>query len=831
MGDSKVHLIGNAHLDPVWLWRWQEGYAEIKATFQSALDRLDQFDDFVFTSACAAYYQWVEENAPEMFQAIKERVKEGRWCIVGGMWIQPDCNIPSGESFARHFLHSQNYFLEKFGRRATTAYNVDSFGHTGTLPKLLAGAGMDNYVMMRPSAEENPNLPGYAFWWQCDDGSRVLTFRIPDWYNKSSNNCADSFDMDQNILWVQDSQQLAKTAGLPLMHFYGVGNHGGGPTIQVLKTLKHYCSMPEGKNVVMSSPDDYFRQLRGIDNLPRWTGDMQIHAAGCYSAQWEIKRNNRRAENRLTSAEVLTCLAQSTVGYDYPAAEMDAAWKRVLFNQFHDIMGGCSIREAYEDAREAHGFALNTSATVLNAAAQRISWSIDTASYLPGGHPIRTKEKDWNLWEHEKIGAPIVVFNPLAWPRKISVQINRNAQRICDDTGASAVVQRVRASRTNGTDKWDSVFMADVPAMGWRLYWAHMSEKLREYPSSLFAGENYIENQHVRLSVEPGTGAISLLNKAGGTQILSPDAGKALVIDVAHCDTWAHGVFSFRNEVGRFDDATVELLESGPVRARLRVYSKYVSSSLRQDFILYADASQIEVEVQLDWHEQYKMVKLSWPVAVKDGQPSYQIPYGHITREADGREASGQLWFDVTGQGTDGNLHGLAVLNDGKYSFDVMGNDMRMTIANSSAFADHYAGENRDELVEFLDQGLQYFRYVLLPHDGEMKADDITKAALALNTEEIHIHETFHNGPLKALDSGIDVLADNVIVTSMKPALNSGAFVFRAYEAAGIDSKCLFRLPMLGRELNTFFTKYQIKTFLIPRDPADAIREVDLCEL
>ena len=175
-----VHMIGNAHIDPVWLWRWQDGYAEIKATFQSALDRLAENDDFVFTAACASYYEWIEENEPDMFRKIRERVREGRWHIVGGMWVQPDCNMPSGESFARHLLYSQRYFMEKFGVCVKTGYNVDSFGHSAMLPALLRRAGIENYVFLRPGTHENPDIPYPLFRWTAPDGSCVNAFRLAD---------------------------------------------------------------------------------------------------------------------------------------------------------------------------------------------------------------------------------------------------------------------------------------------------------------------------------------------------------------------------------------------------------------------------------------------------------------------------------------------------------------------------------------------------------------------------------------------------------------------------------------------------------------------------
>ena len=186
--DKTIHLIGNAHLDPIWLWRWQEGCGEVLQTFRSALDRLNEYHDFVFTCSSAQYYKWVEDIDPDMFEEIRQRVREGRWVPVNGWWIQPDCNMPSGESFARQALYSQLYYYEKFGRICRTGYNVDSFGHNGMMPQFIKKGGMTAYVMMRPDIRENPNAPENLFWWDSADGSRVLTYRIPTGYGNSGTN-------------------------------------------------------------------------------------------------------------------------------------------------------------------------------------------------------------------------------------------------------------------------------------------------------------------------------------------------------------------------------------------------------------------------------------------------------------------------------------------------------------------------------------------------------------------------------------------------------------------------------------------------------------------
>ena len=224
-------MIGNAHIDPIWLWKWQEGYAEIKATFQSALDRLDQYPDCIFTSACAVYYKWVEENEPSMFKKIVERVKEGRWNIVGGWWLQPDCNIPSGESFARHALYSQRYFKSRFGKTAKVGYNVDSFGHNGNLPQLYKKSGIDAYIFMRPDSYNEKNYPfpnNTPFLWKGVDGTELLTSRIHMSYG---------FGLSDNEFEVIERDAVASGQN-HIMVFFGIGNHGGGPTVRQLEKIR-----------------------------------------------------------------------------------------------------------------------------------------------------------------------------------------------------------------------------------------------------------------------------------------------------------------------------------------------------------------------------------------------------------------------------------------------------------------------------------------------------------------------------------------------------------------------------------------------------------------
>ncbi|MDF2963179.1 MAG: hypothetical protein K0S39_4914 [Paenibacillus sp.] len=474
--DIHIHMIGNAHLDPVWLWQWQEGYAEIKATFRSALDRLQEFPDFVFTCAGAAYYRWVEENAPEMFEEISERIKEGRWVVVGGWWIQPDCNLPSGESFVRHGLYSQRYFREKFGVTAKVGYNVDSFGHHGMLPQILKKSGMDSYVFMRPDQREK-SMDHSLFWWESIDGSRVMTFRIPFSYGNWSTSTGHSDPFKGKVL---DVLALAESQGHSFMNFYGVGNHGGGPTIANLQAVHGLQQEYGAEKIKLSSPNTYFAEMEQIAaDLPVVKDDLQHHASGCYSAHSETKALNRKAEHRLLTAEKFSVMAHHLLGLSYPDQELRRGWENVMFNHFHDIMGGCSIKEAYQDARESYGESLHLAAVSLNAALQKISWSIDT---MKAGIGSLSKDMDWALWEQKDEGIPVVVFNPLSWEVQAPIQINKKIKGITDEKGYAVEYQTIRGSRTNRFDKHDTLFMGQIPAMGYRVYWIYKEKEQSPAP-------------------------------------------------------------------------------------------------------------------------------------------------------------------------------------------------------------------------------------------------------------------------------------------------------------------------------------------------------------
>ena len=805
--DQTLHMIGNAHIDPVWLWRWQEGYHEALASFRSALDRLAEDPEFLFVSSSAQFYAWVEENNPAMFEEIRQRVREGRWEIVGGWWIQPDCNIPSGESFVRQALYGQRYFKSRFGVTARVGYNVDSFGHHGMLPQLLKKSGLDYYVFTRPNPQEM-GMPSRLFWWESDDGSQVLAYRIPFEY------CTWGKELDKHV------RRAAGELRSPfdsLMCFYGVGNHGGGPTKENLESIRRLDAAPDLPRLVFSTPNRYFdcveRQNLPIPTLHR---ELQHHASGTYSVHSGIKRWNRRAEWALVTAEKWAALATVTTGLGYPLADLGRAWQGVLFNQFHDILAGTSIESAYEDARNLHGEAMTIADRALNAATQSLAWNIG----IPQAQGT----------------TPIIVFNPHAWDSRVNVEVEfgrfTDEYGLLDDQRHPVPVQRVQSEATSGGRNRLS-FTADLPALGYRVYHVAPNVTRPEPPAEFQASDTVLENRRFRLTINPTTGVVqSLYDKQAETEAFTGDAAIPVVVE-DRSDTWSHNVFSFRQQTGVFKPTSIRLVERGPVKSVVRVVSEYGRSRLIQDFTLYADLDYVDVRVTVDWQEEFKALKLRFPINCHFHRVTHEIPYGSVDRFANGEEEPGQSWVDVSGSSRQtGDRFGVSVINDSKYSQDVYIRDIGLTVLRSPIYAHHDPMVPQDDgLYTFIDQMTQRFCYRIYPHIGGWEEAGTVQRAAELNQRPITLIGTYHpQGTLPQVASFVRAEPANVVVSVLKQAEDDDALILRAYETTRAATRASITLPTLGRAIEAQFGPCEIKTFRIPRDSNAPVTEVNLIE-
>jgi alpha-mannosidase len=832
-----LHLIGNAHIDAVWLWPWQEGFAEVKATFASALERMREYPEFIFTCSSAAYYAWVEENAPDLFDEIRERVAEGRWRITGGWWVEPDCNIPSGESFVRQALLGQLYFASRFGRIATVGYNPDAFGHAGSLPQILRGARLTSYTFLRPEPHEK-DLPGNLFWWESADGSRVLAFRINFGYTVWG-------DLEEHVRKHLDRFVDGADA---LLCFYGVGNHGGGPTkanLEAIRSMDADAALPQLRH---SWPSAFFAQVDGTDGLPVVRDELQHHAVGCYAAVSMIKRWNRQAEELLGGAERWGAIAWREGLQPYPD-DLSPAWRPLLFNQYHDILAGTSIEPAYEVARSQIGESLAVADRALTNGVQAISWAVDTR----GSAGAR----------------PILVANPHAWDtrRPVEIEVGKHAEggRLLDDAGREVPYQELRPLATS-RGRHRIVFTADLPSLGYRRYllvptdpgfeWHETAaavgesttasqaegpieeelvegerpspgESSPDAPPDLAAGETWIESGRWRLELDPERGHIArLVDRRREREIFAGPAARAVVAG-DRSDTWSHGVTHFARGSEAFTADRIRLVEDGPLRATLRAECLRPSdgSRLVSEYTVHRDHERIDVDVTVDWHGRYEILKLRFPVATGvDAMATWDTSYGFIERAMDGAERPGQRWVDVSG--ADG---GVSILNDGKYSSDVLDGEIGFTVLRSPIYAWHDPFEPEDDGVyPFTDQGLQRFRYAILPHAGDWREAGTVRQAMELNADPVTVLETGHDGPMPSSASFLRCSAPAVVLGVLKRAEEGEALVVRAHETAGVATAARIELPRWGVAWEAEFGASQLRTWRISAN--GQVTETDLLE-
>lgn len=803
--EPTLHAIGNAHIDPVWLWRWTEGLETIRATFRSALDRMRESPDFVFTGSSAAFYAMLEQVDPGLLDEIRERVAEGRWEIAGGWWGQPDANIPCGESLVRQALQGQRWFERAFGLTATVGYNPDTFGHPGSLPQILRGAGLTAYTFLRPGPHEK-ELPGNVFRWRAPDGSEVLAARIARAY------CSWGDDLAEHV-------RAAHEARPPYLRdyvvFYGVGNHGGGPTKENIASLHRLGEDPQAPRVRMGRLDRFFdrvaSEVRGGAEVPVVADELQHHARGCYSAHSEVKRENRRCEHLLLSAERVASVAAALGARDYPIVDLREAWRGLLFNQFHDILAGTSLPDAYTDARDLFGHAATLAARALHYGAQAVASRIDTRGE----------------------GSALIVWNALPWPVRTPVEVERCADRLVSADGAPILTQAIEPTTIAGQRR--VCFVAELPALGYRLYRQSGDDRAR--PSgSLDAGPCFLQNDRWRIEIDPATGDVArLLDRRHGIDLLS-GPGNALVVLDDPSDTWSHGIDAYRDEVGRFGEPTIALEENGPVRACLRIERRWGASSAIQRLYLYRNCDVIELRLSVNWQERLRALKLAFPLRIAEPVVTAEIPYGAFARATRGDEEPCQMWVDIAGVAatSDGAAipYGIALLNDGKYGYDALGSEMRLTVLRSPAYAHHDpATVDRERAAHWIDQGWQTLTCRLVPHTGGWAEAGVPRLAWELNEPPFVINEYAHDGDLPAQASFAKVSPATVVLSAIKGAEDgSGDVILRLHETAGAPTTCRVESPHFGRSADVPLRPHELATVRVRLDDGWRVTRCDLLE-
>ncbi len=768
-----LYFDSNAHIDAAWLWRDKETIEVCKNTFASVFNMMNQRPDFTYTQSAAAYYDWMEQLYPDIFKNIQQRVKDGRWEVVGGMWVEPDCNLPSGESWARHLLYAKRYFKQKLGVDVKIGWNPDSFGYTWNMPEFYTEAGIDAFITQKIGWNDTNVFPYRVFWWESPDGSRILSYFPFDYVNT----------IDDPYRLVDWSRQFeANTGFTKMMILFGVGDHGGGPSLEMLDRIDRLKTLDIYPTIEYGNTTTYLDWLKNqnLSSIPVWDDELYLeYHQGTYTTQANTKRENRAAEVLLTNAEKFSSLA-TRFGMAYKGNELEQAWREVLFNQFHDILPGSGIRENYIDAAEKYDDARMIGNHELNDALQAITGNINTTAL--------------------KHGKPLVVINPLSWERTdlaIVTLPSDGPYAVFDQQGHEVQSQTV----SSGRYETQLMFVAKgVPSVGYKVYEVR-TVRPKTGATSLSVSEAGVENAIYKISVDPGTGWIkSIVDKRAGKEILSGPGNELQLLEdkPSAWDAWNIGLtgVKFPSTFRR-----AEVVEKGPVRVVLRLVRDYLkpgtkkdfptedfpSSFFTQDIILYDGIDRIDFKTDVDWWEDKTMLKVAFPLTVQDTVAAYEIPFGTIRRSTQMRdswekakvEVPAENWADVSSGG-----YGVSLLNNSKYGYDIKGNTMRLSLLRSPKWPDPMA-----------DRGKHSIAYALYPHAGTWRDANTVRRGYEFNNPLLGVFTERHKGSLPPSSSFVTLSPSNLVLSTIKKCEDSDAWIIQWYDASGQPSEARLTLP------------------------------------
>jgi alpha-mannosidase len=745
-----LHLIGNSHIDAAWLWPWSETVGDvIPNTWRTSLKLAAMFPGFVFAGSAAAYYDAVDRRYPQLADSLRAAVDAGRWAIVGGWWVEPDQNIPSGEDLARQGLYGQRYFQHRYGRRAKVGWTPDSFGYPWTLPQIYKLAGLDYFVTQKIRWNDSTQLPYDAFWWEGRDGSRLFTYN-PFGYDH---------DLEPRRLIRDRLDDIRRNNGIHhQLVLYGVGDHGGGPTIEMLQRAEALRRVPTFPVMEYDNPDHALADLRGSlpdSSFPVWRDELYLeYHRATFTTQARQKWSARHSDALLRTAEALGAVDTAA----YPRAALESAWHRILFNEFHDILPGSGIRQIYVDADANYDSAWATLHTVTASAFSHLRARMDTRAGPQGA-------------------TPVVVFNPLTWSR--------------------SEVLRVPFEGGDTT-----TFLArDVPSLGAKVFWVRPGSRgVTSQLSAPRVGPNWIENAYLRVELDTATGVITRLYDKRNRREALATGGRANVLQVlfdqpAEWDAWNTGFNGEQWEVTQTSDV---IRHSDPGEATFRFTRRWGHSTFTQTLVLGRESPYLDVANDVEWHETHRMLKVAITPSVSPDSATYEIPYGTIGRSCNPRtqaerakyEVPGQRWADLSDA-----VYGISILNDGKYGWDCHGNVLRLSLLRSPLWPDSLA-----------DRGAHRFRYAIYPHAGDWRAARTGRLAAQYNTPLVAAPDTAHRGSHGREVSFASVAGPGVELTWVKRAEDSDRLVLRLVEWNGRATTAIVTmLPRIRAALKSNF--------------------------
>lgn len=777
-----ITLLGHSHLDMAWLWPISETWEVAQRTCESVLHLQQEFPNLIYCHSSPALYAWIEQHRPDLFAAIQQQVAFGRWDIVAGMWVEPDLNLINGESIVRQILYGQRYVEQKFGCLSTVVWLPDSFGFCATLPQFLKQGGIEYFVTQKLRWNDTTQFPYEAFWWRSPDGTEIFSFM--------SSLIGEHIDpikmVDYAIGW-------EKQTGLKdSLWLFGCGDHGGGPTQDMLNVSNRWQKSPFFPTQEFTTTNSFLQQI-SKQPFPVWSDELYLEFhRGCYTTHALQKRRNRQCEALLYQAELFASLATLSAGIAYPKAELEDAWKKVLFNQFHDILPGTSIPSVYVDANKVWEEVDRVGSKILEHSLKAIASQI---SFPPPPQPD---------------ALPFIVFNPLNWQRSEVVAVSLPSSPSGEQENQYYEIydlqgHQISSQRSNGSIL---LFLAtDIPSVGYRVFWLCPQQPKQPEPAvfsnSLDLKDWILENEFLRVVVDSKTGEFSSIfdkinnrevaNQGGCNQLQAfQDSGQ-------YWDAWNIDPDYAKHPLPPTHLKSIHLIESGSVQQRLRVVRQLGKSEFCQDYILSVGAPILKIVTTVDWHERHVLVKAAFPLNLEADYTTYEIPCGAIKRPTQPKEPTEQAkwevaalhWADLTENMGHGGLdeiksdsvykeqYGVSLLNDCKYGYDSKSNQLGLSLLRSPTWPDPEA-----------DQGHHEFTYALYPHAGSWQSAHTVRRGYELNVPlQVMICpslETHHKASLPPVGQFLNLSAQNLVLMAFKQSEDdSQQWILRCYESHG----------------------------------------------
>lgn len=741
---AKIYLLGHAHLDLAWLWPVAETWQAAQRTFESVLQLQADFPELIFCHSTPALYAWIEEHRPDLFTAIQRQVAAGRWEVIGGLWVEPELNLIAGESIVRQLLYGQRYIQAKFGQLSPVVWVPDTFGFCATLPQFLAQAGVEYFVTQKLRWNDTTKFDYEVFWWRSPDGSQILSLMS-----------APIGETINPVKMATYAYQWQTQTGFPAsLWLPGIGDHGGGPTRDMLEIARRWQQSPLFPDMEFTTATKYLQQIN-TQHLPTWEDELYLeYHRGCYTTHADQKRWHRRCEGLLFQAELFATLA----GIPH-RGEMETAWKQVLFQQFHDILPGSSITQVYEEAltqwQQVEQQAGNILQTSLGAIASQIT--------LP--EPPHTGS------------IPVIVFNPLNWRRSEVVQItlpHHQCWHIYDLTGKQLESQISEASTL--------LFLAtDIPSVGYRLFW--LSPTTTYSPVLPTPPDWVLENEYLQVVINPETGDLaSVFDKTHQREVLGGEGNQLQAFQDSgqYWDAWNIDPNYIQHPLPPTHLKSLHWVESGPVQSRVRVVRQLGASVFCQDYILQTGSPLLKIATTVNWQENQVLVKAAFPLNLTADFATYEIPCGAITRTTQPQTPAERAKWEVPALRwanlTTGDAYGVSLLNDCKYGYDSQPHQLRLTLLRSPNWPDPKA-----------DRGHHEFTYALYPHQGSWQSAHTVRRGYELNIPLQHLVNPTPQVPsLPPSLSFLDLSADNLVLMALKPAEDHPEqLIIRCYECHG----------------------------------------------